>query len=96
MNSSPPVQHRFLPTLTEVVQASELAQRRASVAPQSRAAQATASSGLSNLARFDELLNKLLSEEPDEAARAVLAPKFELLKQWLRQEFKADEAPVRS
>ncbi len=95
MNSSPPIQHRFLPTLTEVVQASDLAQHRTSVAPQSEARRSPVTSELPTLARLNELLDELLNEAQDDAARAVLAPRFELLRQRLRQEFDADDVPVR-
>lgn len=90
MKSSPPANCRFLPTLTEVVQPSELAQYRSVANPQP----APFVREQSILQRLDELVTQLLSDEPDDAARAMLASKFQILRQCLHQEFNADHDPV--
>ncbi len=91
---SPPVNRRIIPTLTEVVEASVLTQYRVAVVPQP----VLVTPEQPILQRIDELLTQLLSDEPNDAARDVLAPKFEILKQRLRQEFSADNdaAPARN
>lgn len=94
MNSSPPINRRFLPTLTEVVQASELAQYRPAGMPQPAADPVPVAPVPPILQRLDEVLTQLLAEEQDDAARAVLAPKFEILKQRLQQEFNSDRDPA--
>lgn len=46
------------------------------------------------LRRLDQLIDQLLGEEPDDAARAALAQKLEILKQRLHQEFGAHSDPA--